>query len=210
MDLDFIQRLQKRFEKGLPGRDFQYEMANDTRQLFKIRDAPADARQACVMPLLCPNGNDWQVVLILRAKMESDRHSGQISFAGGQLDATDASLQACALREVWEEIGVPSEKINIIGQMTEIFIPVSNFRVFPFLGFCTEKITFNAQETEVRGILTPNIYDFLNPHNKKIKDIRLNETTVLEGVPYFDIDGRVVWGATAMMLAELAELIKTM
>jgi hypothetical protein len=50
----------------------------------------------------------------------------------------------------------------------------------------------------------------LNPHNKKIKDIRLNETTVLEGVPYFDIDGRVVWGATAMMLAELAELIKTM
>ncbi len=209
MDFDFIQRLQKRFENGLPGREFQYQMANDTRQLFKIRDAPANARQACVMPLLCPNGNDWQIVLIVRAKIESDRHSGQISFAGGQLDATDASLQACALREVWEEIGVESEKINIIGQMTEIFIPVSNFQVFPFLGFCREKITFKAQETEVRSILTPNVCDFLNPDNKKIKDIHLNETTVLEGVPYFDIEGHVVWGATAMMLEELAELIRT-
>jgi 8-oxo-dGTP pyrophosphatase MutT (NUDIX family) len=207
---NFIEDLQTRWERGLPGRDFQYQMANDTRQIFKIRSAAADARKACVMALLIPNTeNDWQIVLIERAKIEGDRHSGQISFPGGQLDADDASLADCALRELWEEVGVPKNKVTLIGQMTDLYIPVSNFQVFPFLGFCAEPVEFNPQVTEVQGILTPSIKHFLDKSNKKYKDIRINETVILQNVPYFDVEGRVVWGATAMMLSELAELVRT-
>lgn len=208
-EFNFINRLKNKLKTPLPGVEFQYKMANATRQNFKILPAPDHARKACVMPLLVPDGADWKLVLTQRTHIEGDRHSGQISFAGGQLDPTDASLEACALREVWEEIGVPNADIQILGQLTELYIPVSNFQVFPFLGVCQKMPTFTPQPAEVQSILLPNLTHFVGETHKKTKNIRISETVVFEEVPYFDVEGHVVWGATAMILSEIGEIINT-
>ncbi len=207
---DFILRLQQRFDKGLPGREYQYKMANATRQNFKFQPAPADATLACVLILLHLQQEQWHIVLMERTHAPNDKHAGQISFPGGRFEASDISPKHCALREAQEEIGIDPNKITVIGQMTELYIPVSGFHVLPFLGYTTQPLDFTAQPSEVRHILTPPLSTLTNPDNLKFMDKWINEKLTLYGIPYYDVMGREVWGATAMMISELIELLNTL
>lgn len=136
-------------------------------------------------------------------------HGGQISFPGGKEEDDDKSRVHTALREAQEEIGVVSEEINILGTLSEIYIPPSNFKVLPVLGFANKKPTFVREEFEVEKIIEVELSDFIDKDNHKAKDIEVRNAT-LKNTPYFDIQGHVVWGATAMILSELVYVLENM
>ena len=200
----FIERLIDRHAQGLPGREFQLKKAVFARRL--IFEAPPTARQSAVLILLFPKAGEWHVVLTERVGSANDPHSHQISFPGGSLDACDVSLEACALRETYEEVGIPPETINIIGKMTDLYIPVSNFHVHPFVGWTAVQPHYQPQATEVKEIIEAPLSILLNSDNHKKMNMDIRGMH-LPDVPYFDVHGRVVWGATAMMLSEFLALI---
>ena len=200
----FIERLIERHAQGLPGRPFQMKKAVMARR--QIFEAPPTARQSSVLILLFPKNGEWHVVLTERVGNPNDPHSNQISFPGGSLDADDASLEFCALRETHEEVGILPETIHIIGKMTDLYIPVSNFHVHPFLGWTESPPQYERQITEVKHIIEAPLSILQNPDNHKTMDMTVRGFQMSE-VPYFDVQGKVVWGATAMMLSEFLELM---
>lgn len=206
---DWLESLRLRLQGPLPGRTAQYRMASRRRieELKDLPSPPADAHVACVLNLLHWRGNMWHTVLIRRSTNPHDRHSGQISFPGGRWQITDGALVNAALRETEEEIGVPFDAVEIIGQLTELYIPVSHFLVFPFVGVLKKALSFRPQTSEVADILTPPLSLLTASESRKITDITLVSGLVLRDTPYFDIDGHVVWGATAMILSEFLEII---
>lgn len=204
----WLTHLRTRLSGPLPGRAAQYRMAS-TRRLEELQQLPAppsDARIACVLNLLHRQGDEWRTVLIRRSVNPRDRHSGQVSFPGGRWEESDGALANVALREAEEEIGVPAGAVEIIGQLTELYIPVSHFLVYPFVGVLREPVSFRPQTGEVEGILTPPVSLFCAAESRKVKDIAIGQGLVLRNTPYFDVEGHIVWGATAMILSEFLEL----
>jgi 8-oxo-dGTP pyrophosphatase MutT (NUDIX family) len=209
-DAVFVDHVKSRLAGKLPGRDAQYRMASLRRlsddEHFYTQPA-ADARVASVLNLLHWHYDAWHTVLIQRSTNPRDRHSGQVSFPGGRLEENDGSLENVALREVWEEVGVEPSKIEVLGRLTELYIPVSNYVVHPFVGILHGEARFTPQPGEVENIFTPNIDIFRAAKNRKVTDISFAEGMTLRGVPYFDVNGLVVWGATAMIMNEFLEAV---
>lgn len=202
---DFFEQLKSNLRGPLPGRAVQYQMAPASRRVY--REAPATARDASVMALFYPKNEDLHIVLIERVNDNpNDRHGGQISFPGGKVDASDPSPREAALREAEEEIGVRGSDIRLLGSLTEVYIPVSNFVVHPFVGHVPYDPDFVPQTTEVKSILEVPFQRLLDTGSKKTKDIRVSTNIILQEVPYFDIQEKIVWGATAMILNELIAL----
>lgn len=168
---------------------------------------PPDARVACVLNLLHRHEGHWRTVLIQRTVNPRDRHSGQVSFPGGRFEENDGELVNVALREAHEEVGVSPLEVEVLGRLTELYIPVSNFVVHPFVGVLLGVPDFRPQAGEVESILTPPIHLFASPENRKMTDLTVAHGVTLKGVPYFDVEGRVVWGATAMIMSEFLEVM---
>lgn len=206
---EFIDTLRQRLSGPLPGWKAQFKMASLRRiqELGPNPSIPTDARVACVLNLLHRSEEGWHTVLIQRSANPRDRHGGQVSFPGGSWEEGDGGLANVALREAEEEVGVPAQQIEILGQLTDLYIPVSNFLVHPFVGILHGTATFSPQPGEVDLVLTPALSTFQTPENRKKTDLTLHQGITLKDVPYFDVDGRVVWGATAMILSEFLELL---
>lgn len=201
----FIEQLNEKLKQPLPGAEAQYSMAHVARRTYL--PAPPDARKAGVLALFYPENGVWNLVFIERTSGNpNDRHSGQISFPGGQYDPADGNLVNTALREAYEEIGAPPETISLAGKLTELYIPVSNFLVYPVVGYTPVKPAFRAQAGEVASILEVPFSCFLAPETVKRTDITVMQNLTLRDVPYFDVGGKVIWGATAMILGELRAL----
>lgn len=206
MDVSFIQDLEHRLSEDLPGEEAQNKMAPAGSEKYRL--ITTDHKVACVMALLYPKDKEWYISLIERtSKHPEDKHGGQISFPGGQLDDSDYSYEDCALRETYEEIGVSPDTVGILGSLTPVFVYVSNFLVHPFVGFTTEYPKFVKQETEVKDIIEIPIKHFLKQKNKGLADITVRDITLKE-TPYYDLNGHQLWGATAMIISELEHIIK--
>jgi 8-oxo-dGTP pyrophosphatase MutT (NUDIX family) len=205
----FVDTLRQRLAGPLPGRDAQYKMASMLRlqELSPHPAPPVTAQIACVLNLWFLQNGIWHTVLIERTANPRDRHSGQVSFPGGRWEATDGELANVALREAEEEVGVPARHVEILGQLTDLYIPVSNFLVHPFVGLLHTPVNFQAQPGEVEAILTPALSVFLSSENRKQTDVKINQGITLQNVPYFEVEGRIVWGATAMIMNEFLELL---
>ncbi len=205
----FVDALRNRLSGPLPGREAQYKMASMRRvQELGPDPRPADdARIACVLNLLHQGEAGWHTVLIQRTTNPRDRHSGQVSFPGGRWEEADGELANVALREAEEEVGAPAQQIEILGRLTELYIPVSNFIVYPFVGILHGPAHFVPQPGEVDMILTPPLSVFHTSENRKLTDVTVGQGTIIQNVPYFEVDGRVVWGATAMIMSEFLELL---
>ncbi len=207
MKQDFITGLSNKLQQPLPGQEAQFKMAHLARR--NAVPPPPNARQAAVLALFFPKNKDWHLVFIERDNSNpNDRHGGQISFPGGKYEEGDASLQYTAIREAHEEVGVHPEKVEIIGELTDLYIPVSNFKVNPFVGFVDYTPTFRPQVEEVSDVLEVPFKLLRDYSIQKTTDLRIANNITLRGVPYFDLFGKVLWGATAMMLSELLEVIK--
>ena len=207
---NFIDLLRVRMAGPLPGRDAQYKMASLRRlqELEPYTGPPPDAKVACVLNLLhWREAKGWHTVLIQRTSNPRDRHSGQVSFPGGRWEEGDGVLANVALREAEEEVGVSSSQVEILGQLTDLYIPVSNFLVHPFVGILRGPVSFSPQPGEVEAVLTPALSIFMDQANRKKTDLTVGQGILLKEVPYFDVEGRIVWGATAMIMNEFIELM---
>jgi 8-oxo-dGTP pyrophosphatase MutT (NUDIX family) len=205
---DPISILGERLLAPLPGRAAQYRMAHAVRQ--SPEPPPADAREAGVMALFFPRNDEWQLTLIQRTSHNpQDRHGGQIGFPGGKREEQDPDLSYTALRETEEEVGVRAADIQLLGQLSELYIPVSNFLVYPFVGYVDYTPEFRPQPSEVAQVLHVPFKDVVNPDHRQLTDIRIAPQLILRDVPHFALNGHVVWGATAMMISELLAVVET-
>jgi 8-oxo-dGTP pyrophosphatase MutT (NUDIX family) len=207
MEFDqFIILLEKRLQKPLPGRPAQLKMSSlaRIRELMKF-PSPEDASQSSVLILLYPLAGSIGLVLMLRPEYQGI-HSGQISLPGGKFEETDESLIYTALREAREEIGIDPLQVQIIGQLTELYIPPSNFLVTPVVGYQASQPRFTADPKEVAKIIEIQLDDLLNESNRQMKKMKISLGFSLK-VPSYYINGNIVWGATAMILSELGEIV---
>jgi 8-oxo-dGTP pyrophosphatase MutT (NUDIX family) len=165
---------------------------------------PDNARLSAVLGLLFPVDDELHILLIRRTE-DGHAHSGQISFPGGRKDEEDESLLHTALREAEEEVGIDANEIQVLGALSPIYIPVSNFHVFPFLAFAKEKPTTTPNSLEVAYTIEVPLNDFLKEDFKTKATVTspADKSFVREVNAYRLPDGGIIWGATAMILSEL-------
>lgn len=167
-----------------------------------------DAVSAAVLILLFPDHQARTATLFIRRISHAkDQHSGQLAFPGGRLEPDDDSIIACALREANEEINLAIDQVEVLGKLSPLYIPVSNYLVTPVVGLLRKTQAFKPQVTEVEAIIKKELWHFQVPSTRKKTDIQIQPGFKLKNVPYFDLDGQVLWGATAMMLNELLTLM---
>jgi 8-oxo-dGTP pyrophosphatase MutT (NUDIX family) len=203
MDDKWIKRIQKALKKPLPGRKAQLLMSPSR---LRPVNTEIPVRDSSVLILLYPCHGTPHTVLIKRTEYEG-AHSGQISLPGGMVEKSDLSLSDTALREAMEETGVPVSDMQIIGELTPLHIPVSNFRVFPFVAVSTTRPDFRPDPFEVQFLIETGLDELIAPANHKTKAMLIAGNEVQ--VPYFDIQGNHIWGATAMILSEFLQIIES-
>ena len=175
--------------------------------LDRYYEPKKDARHAAVLILLLFDSDMPKVVFIKRPNHPQDPHSGQISFPGGRVEKNDISYQSAALRETFEEIGVPQDQIKVIGALSKLYVFASNNLVFPFVGYLDYMPDFVLQESEVERVITVPMDFFIDESVLLKKDLQVKGYTLKE-VPYYDLYGHTLWGATAMIFAEWLQLWK--
>lgn len=203
----FTEKLLWQLQQPLPGYEAQYKMAREFREHpIETERYHANARLGAVLILFYPEENNINTVLIQRPTYEGV-HSAQVAFPGGKKDESDNNLIETALREAEEEVGVNCNNVVVAGELTKLYIPPSNFLVTPVVGFCNTRPAFVPQEKEVAEILEVNLNTILQEDIIAEKTIHLQHNISIK-VKYYDIHGKTVWGATAMMIAELNEMLK--
>jgi 8-oxo-dGTP pyrophosphatase MutT (NUDIX family) len=202
----FTTRLRNEIEKGLPGTEIQWEMASSDRLVRNFPRIPGnDAREAGVLILLYPDNGSVHTVLMQRHDYKGV-HGGQISLPGGKKEQSDENIIQTAIREANEETGVNPSLISVIGTLTPLFIPVSNMIVTPVAGWINEKPAFNHQIEEVVFLIDVDLKKFLDPSIVKTKPFNIRGEFL--NIKYFDYDGNIIWGATAMILHELLTILR--
>lgn len=200
---NFIPFVKKVLAEQLPGSDGQLKMAAIPARLpakYELElDPPANVRVAAVLVHLYYD-SEWKLTLMERTNRGP--HSGQISFPGGGVEKQDSSLVDTALREANEEVGIIPNQIEILGKLTPLYIPVSNSMAHPFVGYSEQPPNYQLDPEEVKTVVVANFADFFNPDKLKRRNLTVGNGLKLKDVPYFDINGHVVWGATAMILSE--------
>lgn len=210
MDFDkFLKRSSNLRKITLPGEEAHYKLAPKFRdeELKKIDFSKKKAKQAAVMSVFYPGlQQETKFVLILR-KTYKGVHSNQVGFPGGRVEKKDENLMQTALRETEEEVGIPRNEVEVIKEMTKLYIPPSNFWVQPYLGIMEKTPILVPQETEVEAVLEIDVDDFLSD-SCLIRQTLSTSYAKNVDVPAFFLGGHVVWGATAMMLSEMKDILK--
>lgn len=197
-----IRFLRRAMRRPLPGLAAQRTMAAQGRPLFP--EVGRQPRRAAVLLLLYPVQGGLHLLFTVRAA-DLEHHPGQVSFPGGGWEEGDASFAATALREAGEELGIATDGLEVLGPLTPLYVPPSNNLVHPFVAYSPIRPNFDPDPQEVAGLLEVPLEHFLDPQ------IRGEETRRCEGlalrVPFFAVGEHKVWGATAMILAELVALL---
>ncbi|MFT4734693.1 MAG: 8-oxo-dGTP pyrophosphatase MutT (NUDIX family) [Roseivirga sp.] len=207
LDLSAIEAfLSQRLLIPLPGRDAQALMAPRPIEESRFKENPKyPAKPSGVMILLYPKNGELYLPLMKRPSYDG-AHSGQVSFPGGKVEETDKDLIETALRETEEEIGVDRNEISVIGQLTDLYIIASNFKVSPSLGLLSYTPAFKPDSYEVESVLEVPIKQLWDTARQGVQEMKFGKHIIQS--PFFEIEGHLVWGATAMMLSELMEIIK--
>ncbi len=202
---EFIVELTNQLREPLPGPEFHQKMISVARMTSKVQPNE-NTRKSAVLILFYPYQDEIFVPLILRPAYDGV-HGGQMAFPGGRAEKEDENLIRTALREAQEEVGIKAIDVKVIGQLTEIFIPPSNFFVLPIIGYINYHPIFYPDAREVDIVYEINLNEITDEKNQEIRKVEIRGGLQLE-TPCFIIQEKVVWGATAMMLAELNEILK--
>jgi 8-oxo-dGTP pyrophosphatase MutT (NUDIX family) len=201
---NFIKKIGIELHKPLPGKNAQIKMA-PVVHLNRFSMDASNARKGGVLLLLSYQNDELHVTLIKRVE-DGGAHSGQISFPGGKSEDFDTDIVGTAMRETFEEVGIEPEKVDILGSLSSLYIPVSNYLVFPAVGFIADKPRFVADPNEVDKILNIPLEYFLS--ERYIKTQKINARNYIIDAPCYQINGYTIWGATAMIMSEFVDIVR--
>jgi 8-oxo-dGTP pyrophosphatase MutT (NUDIX family) len=198
--------LRRRLSEPLPGLDAQLRMA--PRPLMRPDPAlESRLRPAAALLLVYPHADAWHVPLTVRGS-GLRHHTGQVSLPGGRLDHPGESVEDAALREANEEIGVLPDDVEILGRLTSIPVIVSGHLLQPVVGVASRRPVFTLAAHEVERLIELPVSRLLQPDAVAWEErVRMIPPHGMMNVPYFEVDGARVWGATAMVLAEFGALL---
>lgn len=202
---ELVAGLQCALKNELPGFGAQSLMAPAHRRPAAEYLSKATAvKTAAVLLVMFPDEGRTRIALIERSH-DGHTHAGQIGFPGGRQEPNETLAQT-ALREAEEECGIQKADVKLIGPLTPLYIPPSNFHVHPFVGAISTKPDWKLQHTEVSRVLTPDISHFLDKRNRQMDAFASTRGEVVQA-PFYRLDDVKIWGATAMMLAEFAHIL---
>jgi len=183
--------------------DAHFKLAPELRLKYdKDKINAGNPKKAAVLAFFYPNKNNDTCFLLTKRASYKGTHSAQVSFPGGKTEKSDINLEETALRESFEEVGIHPNSVKIIRELTNVYIPPSNFLVTPFIGYT--EITPNFKiNIEVENTINVLVSDLMNDEN--ISDSQVENVYV----PCFKLNSYVVWGATAMILSEIKELLNS-
>lgn len=200
-----IDVIRSRLAARLPGADAQMKMAPVRREAVeRLTVHGRNCREAAVLALITPMAGEAHLVMTVR-RAHLTQHAGQVSFPGGRREP-DEELRDTALRETHEEIGLDPAGIVILGNLTPLYIPPSNFCVYPFVGTTTNEPDFVPHDDEVEQIVHVPLQVLRQADSIRKEEWTIRGERVM--VPYFKVQGLTVWGATAMMISELIALFE--
>lgn len=205
--LDKIQdNLNTQLKDNLPGIEAHLKMAPIERFREVQNYIPNEKTKiSSVMICIYPHENSLFFPLIVRPE-NTGVHSGQVALPGGKKDEEDEDLIATAIRETWEEVGVNIDRTQVLGQLSQLYIPPSNFLVKPTIAILEEKPNFTPSPHEVAQLLEVDLIDFKN--NDYRQEGEIIARYMKRVVPFYGLHNQKVWGATAMILSEFLEILK--
>jgi len=205
-----LHQLEEKLNKPLKGMASQLLMAPKHR-LAEMEDAKnkiKHARYSGVMILFFVNDNEELCIVFIRRSDYVGIHAGQMGLPGGRYEEKDENTMQTALRETFEEIGIEPEKIKVIGRLTGLYIPPSNFHVDPYIGFLTQKPDYKIDTREVKSVVELKLSDFFSANAIHWKDFKTHGSEKLTSAPFYKIGETEIWGATAMIISELLDMLK--
>ncbi|GAB3937892.1 NUDIX hydrolase [Larkinella terrae] len=201
----FANALRERLAEPLPGPDAHLKMASRSRLRMAMQPNERTRRSA-VLIVFYPYQNSIYLPLILRPQYDGV-HAGQMAFPGGRMERSDESLIRTALREAQEEVGIRVTDVTVLGKLTEIYIPPSNFFVQPVVGILPYRPDFYPDPREVEHVVEVSLDELMD--ETIVGENAIEVRGVAIDAPFYQLQGFKVWGATAMMISELLTVINS-
>ncbi|MBN1819264.1 MAG: CoA pyrophosphatase [Prolixibacteraceae bacterium] len=202
---NIIQKLKLAITGKLPGKISHVKMLPPGRQLEILPEDKSFLKKSSVLIILYPDKTAINCILIKRpANMKN--HAGQIAFPGGEIDKSDKNAFEAALREANEEVGIDPGSIEIIGQLSEFYVHISSFLIFPYIGWCNKTPDLSPNRNEVDKIIDFPLSNYIS--DNKASCCNIQTVTGNLNVPCYKYKGEIIWGATAMILTELLDLLR--
>ena len=203
---EFLLKLEDSLQREKPGLAAQFRMVPDPRPGDKVYQEAQDSCLRAGVLVLLYRLHGRVCVLLTQRTTHGLHHRSQISFPGGQQDPGE-DLQQTALRETSEEVGVTRHSLHILGELTPLFIPPSNYCIYPFVASASERPDFRPSEQEVAQVLEIPVVHLMDPQNLKYEKWELRGQEV--SVPFYAFQKHKIWGATAMVLSELLDIVRS-
>lgn len=201
-----VRRLQAAMQARLPGHDHFVELSGYQRpDIAQVKAMDPPPRESAVLAMLYPKNGELYTLLMLRPTYDGV-HSAQVSFPGGKREPSDGTLERTALREFTEETGAAPD-LTVLGPLSEVYIPPSRLLVTPFVAYTEELGALKPDPREVAALIETPLDTLLRDDILKRRELFIAVLGRTAEVPYFEVEGHVVWGATAMMIAELRQLL---
>ncbi|MEI7501905.1 MAG: CoA pyrophosphatase [Paludibacter sp.] len=203
-----IDQIKQKLQLPLPGISSHLKMAPPHRaqDIVNLKDNTLNAKKSAVLILFFHEDDNLKMIVIRRS-VYVGIHSGQIAFPGGRYEEEDKDVRITALREIQEEIGISEDKIEILGRLSDIYVPPSNFLISVFVGYLAEKPIYQIDEREVDEVIEIPFSEFLNHDTIKEKSFFVNSIKAADNAPYFDVTNAEIWGASAMVISELLDIL---
>jgi 8-oxo-dGTP pyrophosphatase MutT (NUDIX family) len=206
----FLDKIRQEITERLPGETAHVKMSPEHRILSSAALKKAENIRDCAVAIVLYRIDNRIECILTQRPNYAGNHSGQVSFPGGKKDFSDENLEVTARRECFEEIGIPKEEGMLLGKLTDVYIPVSGFLVKPFVFYHNALPELVPDKREVAEILRFSLFDLKKETLISYTEIRLDDGTIFRNIPYFNLANKKVWGATALILSEIKEILLNM